>query len=103
MAQFCTQCGSALEDGVQFCTQCGSPVMGSPVAAAPQGSHSAPGYPNPQQLTQPAAVQGWPQAAPIPVHKTSHNWLMIALIILLVLQIVLVALFGWPGFAVPNR
>ena len=58
MANFCTQCGSPVADGVKFCTVCGTPVAEAPRIAYPTGpaaqqaSAQQPVYQQPVQPTQ---------------------------------------------------
>lgn len=96
MAQYCSNCGSVLDDGVRFCTACGTAV--ETLAAVPP--HPPSSYPYQPHPIQPELNQGWTQAPPFPVYEKSNNWLMVVLVILLIVQVVLIALFGWPGFAV---
>ncbi len=70
MANFCTQCGSPVADGVRFCTVCGTPVAAAriahPTAAASAPAQQAPvQQPVYQQPVQQAPVQQPVQQAPV--------------------------------------
>ena len=60
MANFCTQCGSPVADGVRFCTVCGTPVAAATRIAHPTAAASAPAQQAPVQ--QPVYQQPVQQA-----------------------------------------
>ncbi len=116
MNKFCENCGNKLNEGVRFCANCGAPTNAAPAApspAPPQQSAYAPppqqsayAPPSQQSVYAPAPQQGYGAYANAgyapPPKKRISNALCIALAALLFLQIVAIALFGWPGFAVPK-
>lgn len=67
---FCSQCGTALNQGARFCHQCGAPV-GSPAtnpSTQPVASAAPPPVPTPAPAAmQPAAASGPPAPAYTPV------------------------------------
>jgi hypothetical protein len=77
MAGFCTNCGTALNDGLRFCIGCGSPVPGQqPIAAAVPPAGSA------------APLPGSPAPAPAPASAPASSGLKIVFIVLGVLFVV---------------
>ncbi len=119
MNRFCENCGNKLGENVRFCAKCGAPAGGN--AAPPQATRPTPptqggyvpsqarpkpiqsGYaPAPQSYSAPAPAQ--PQYVPPPGvgRRRGIRTACIALAALLVVQIIAVILFGWPGFAVPK-
>ena len=100
MKRYCTNCGTLLDKGARFCARCGTPV---PVQStpAPQAKEASKPAPHPQPRPAQAHVAPARQQTMKPGgEKKSGNGLCIALAVLLLLESVTVALFGWPGFAV---
>ncbi|NLV86184.1 MAG: zinc-ribbon domain-containing protein [Clostridiales bacterium] len=92
MAKFCTNCGKQLNPDSRFCTKCGTPI----------GSESAPQQQSYTGSYTPPTQQGY-VAQNIPPVKSGGSGsgatvLCIVLAAILFLQVVIVALFGWPGF-----
>ncbi len=118
MNKFCENCGNMLGENMRFCANCGAPAGGN--AATPQAGPTPPiqsGYaPQPPQTRATPPIQSGyapaPQSYPAyanagqvpqpPPKKKISGALCIALAALLFVQIVVLALFGWPGFAVPK-
>jgi hypothetical protein len=85
MEKFCSNCGKELNVGARFCAKCGTPVI---VAPSPQPVN-----------TTPSAERGQYPVKTAEKNKGA-NVICIVLAILLAIQTVAVALYGWPGFAV---
>ena len=92
MGKFCTSCGKELRPETHFCARCGAPV----------GSESAPSE---HSYTQPAQQTITPQgqsyiSPPLNAGRQDNgiSVFCIVLAVLLVVQIVVVVLYGWPGF-----
>lgn len=98
MGKYCMNCGAVLDDGTRFCDKCGTPVSARPV---PQRMETpkmvSQQYPHPD-LTRPVSARQ--QMVKTRVKKQTGNSFCIALSVLLVLEVLIIALFGWPGFAV---
>ena len=78
-------------DNAHYCDKCGASVA----ASAPRQDYAAPGG---QIYTAPNIAPGnagW--------YSDKSNAICIVLAVLLLLQTVVVSLFGWPGFAVKSR
>ncbi|MGI5979241.1 MAG: zinc-ribbon domain-containing protein [Oscillospiraceae bacterium] len=106
MGKFCTNCGSELHSGARFCAKCGATVSSATANPMPQQPKPVPqsqpqAQPNPMPQ-QPSAAP-WPSnpmPQPQPNRTFGQRTLCIVLAVLLVVQILAVALYGWPGFAV---
>ncbi len=80
MAQFCTNCGAELREGMAFCTECGAKA-----AAAPEPQAPVWGEPQANTWTQPVQTAPPPPAAPAapvipteePVGTGTFFWLML--------------------------
>ena len=105
MEKYCANCGNELHTGARFCAKCGAAVLDAPA------NHVPATQPKPVPQSRPTAEAQPQKRTPhvaIPKRKSSstqirnggRNTLCIVLSVLLVIQIVAVALFGWPGFAV---
>jgi hypothetical protein len=108
MEKFCTNCGKELHTGARFCAKCGAPVLDGSVSPVPEEQ------PKPMAHTQTTSeVQPKEYTPPLEIPKiksnkapkrnNGRNTLCIMLSVLLVIQIVAVALYGWPGFFVKDR
>ena len=108
MEKFCTNCGKELHTGARFCAKCGAPVLDGSVSPVPEEQ------PKPMAHTQTTSeVQPKEYTPPLEIPKiksnkapkrnNGRNTLCIMLSVLLVIQIVAVALYGWPGFLVKDR
>lgn len=84
MGKYCVNCGNELHIGARFCGKCGAPVA-SAARPAPQPAYT-------RQRSLEAAKK-----------KKGANALCIVLVILLAVQTIVVALYGWPGFAVGGK
>lgn len=71
MANFCTNCGTPLTEGMQFCPKCGAPVCDGAVAApaAPQPEQQT----EPQQPEQPPQPDAQPSQPEQPAYDTSRD------------------------------
>lgn len=97
MRQFCTNCGHTLPPEAQFCDNCGAAVQApAQTTRPPQAGGAAP------QPYYPAHAGGQAGGGRNP-RERARGILCIVLSILLLLQITLVALYGWPGFARKDR
>jgi hypothetical protein len=98
MEKYCTNCDAVLDEGAQFCAKCGTPV---PAQSAPALQMTEIPKPSSQPCpTQTHVAPTQQQTAKPSRKKKTGNDLCIALAVLLMLESVIVALFGWPGFAV---
>ena len=105
MEKYCANCGNKLHTGARFCAKCGAAVLDAPanhVPAAqpkpvPQSRPKAEAQP--QKSTPPVAISKR-KSSSAQIRNGGRNTLCIVLSVLLVIQIVAVALYGWPGFAV---
>ena len=110
MRKYCTKCGSELHTGARFCAKCGAAVLSAPANSVPgaqpeyvpqphTNNEAQPQYrttAQPQYYTPPVTMPGKRNAAK-PKSKSGRNTLCIVLSVLLVIQTVVVALYGWPG------
>jgi len=111
MRKYCKNCGKEIKEGARFCGKCGTPVL---------LSQSQTTQPPQSQTARPLQSQSASSPRLQPVHRISvapklrslavavtrgdgTNVLCIILAILLVVQTVTVALYGWPGFAVSGK
>ncbi|MDK2991056.1 MAG: hypothetical protein PWP48_289 [Clostridiales bacterium] len=105
MGKYCTNCGKELHTGARFCAKCGVAVLdapANPVPAAqpkPVPQTQTKTEVQPQEYTPPVATPKRKSAA-APKRNSGRNTLCIVLSVLLIIQIVAVALYGWPGFVV---
>ncbi len=100
MGKYCTNCGKELHTGARFCAKCGAAVFNAPTNPVP-GAQPKP-VPQPPKYTAPVAMPERKSAA-APKGNGGRNTLCIVLSVLLVIQTVAVALYGWPGFMVGGR
>ncbi len=120
MAKFCVNCGNELHTNARFCGKCGATVIIVPATAKQNG----PAAPSSRTASQPQATPLPPRqaytppqtqtqayySAPMAVNRESmvksskrkkaSNAFCIFLATLLLLQTIVVAMYGWPGFAV---
>ena len=97
MGKYCTNCGKELHTAARFCAKCGAAVLDPPPNPVPVAQTKT--EVQPQKYTPPLATPEGKSAA-TPKRNGGRNALCIVLSVLLVLQIVAVALYGWPGFMV---
>ena len=108
MEKYCTKCGSELHTGARFCTKCGAAVFNEAENSVPaaQPDHVPQPQPNseaqPPKYTPPVATPKRKSTA-APKRNGGSNVLCIVLSVLLVIQTVVVALYGWPGFLTGGR
>ena len=88
---YCKNCGNELHNSARFCAKCGTPVVS---AYAPSPTP----VPPPTYAAPAAGYRAYPAKGAKKKKDTAA--LCIALAILLVVQTAVVALYGWPGFAV---
>jgi len=114
MGKYCINCGKELHSGARFCAKCGASVVAAPTAQKQTSTAARPTRPAPQPqrpapTPQPQSVNTVPTAetrqCPVKAikKKKGANVLCIVLAVLLVVQTVVVALYGWPGLAVGSR
>ena len=89
MAQFCTRCGTHLDEGMRFCPACGA-AAGEPAAPAPQASAPPAPMAQPMVADYPAAP---PPTAP-PKTSTGHPILKAVLAVLGILLLLVVVSVG---------
>ncbi len=122
-ARFCAKCGKSVAVTAPASTSAPEPATApilAPVKPAsapppvakpvPPPAQSAYTAPPPQYASPPQYAPTRPNAAPVyenrepqadmPLRKKSSNALCIVLAVLLMIQIAIVAAFGWPGFLV---
>ncbi|NLO48031.1 MAG: zinc ribbon domain-containing protein [Clostridiales bacterium] len=94
MGKYCVKCGNVLHDGARFCAGCGTSVdVPMPAPRPVQAGFAAP-----------SAAQTWQQYPANTVKgKKGKSVLCILLAVLLAVQTAVVALYGWPGFAVKTK
>ncbi|MGI6704898.1 MAG: hypothetical protein ACOX6S_01085 [Clostridia bacterium] len=95
MGKYCTNCGKELHTGARFYAKCGAAVFNAPANPVP-GAQSKP-VQQPPKYTAPVATPERKSAA-ARKRNGGRNTLCIVLSVLLVIQTVVVALYGWPGF-----
>ena len=98
MSNYCARCGSVIHSNARFCARCGAAVTPEPPLNGPAPSPK----PLPESKLHQRDSAGTRQHH-TPAAKAKSNTLCIVLAVLLVVQTVVVALFGWPGFAVGGR
>ncbi|MGI6527722.1 MAG: zinc-ribbon domain-containing protein [Caldicoprobacterales bacterium] len=110
MGKYCTKCGSELHTSARFCAKCGAAVLNAsanpvpgaqpkPMLQRQTNSKEQPQFrtaAQPQYYTSPVTTPERRNAAK-PTRKRGSNTLCIVLSVLLVIQTVVVALYGWPG------
>ena len=108
MGKYCMNCGNELYTGARFCAKCGAAALNAPpnhvTAAQPKS------VPQTQTKTEAQPQKPIPPVA-MPISKSSatpkrSGWqgaLCIVLSVLLVIQILAVAFYGWPGFMVGGK
>jgi hypothetical protein len=98
MEKYCTKCGNELRTGARFCAKCGAAVSSAPINPVP--GTQAKTQLQPQKHIPPVVS---PKSHAVPKRKGWQDILCIVLSILLVIQMVAVALYGWPGFMVGDK
>jgi hypothetical protein len=91
MGKYCANCGNQMRDGALYCGKCGASAAGTP---PPQQNYA----PSGQKIY--SASNTPPKSAAR--RRGGSHVLCVVLSIVLLLQIVAVALYGWPGFAVKS-
>lgn len=84
MEKYCKGCGNPLNHGASFCGKCGTP------AAEVISANTTPAQLRPRKKNAPA-------------DNSRHNLLYVVLAVVLLLQMVVVAFYGWPGWAVNGK
>ena len=87
---YCKHCGAALKEEARFCGGCGEPVE----ATMPHESMKESTYETSPYAPQEVSAYGQPYGARV---KQKNQGILLALAALLLIQLVVVALFGWPG------
>jgi hypothetical protein len=98
MEKYCTKCGNELRTGARFCAKCGAAVSSAPINPVP--GTQAKTQLQPQKHIPPVVS---PKSHAVPKREGWQDILCIVLSILLVIQMVAVALYGWPGFMVGDK
>lgn len=108
MGKYCRNCGHELGGDVRFCGKCGTSVLAAPAPAPERAAAPSSG---PADLPPVAPVPA--PAAPVTElpgdrlvksgKKRGAVALPLALGLLLLAQLAVVALYGWPGFALQDR
>ena len=98
MGKCCMNCGNELHSGTRFCAKCGKEVLDSPVnnvsVEQPQHNTQVQSQSNVKPIATPRT------SAAVPKRSGGRSMLCIVLSVVLVIQIVAVSLYGWPGFMV---
>lgn len=87
---YCKHCGAALKEEARFCGGCGEPVE----ATMPHASMKESAYEGSPNAPQEVRAHGQPYGTMV---KRKNQGILLALVALLLIQLVVVALFGWPG------
>jgi hypothetical protein len=90
MEKFCVNCGNQLHTNARFCGKCGATVAAPMTPPQPQTQ---------AYYSAPMAVNYDPMSK-TPKRKGAGNALCIFLAVVLLLQTIVVGMYGWPGFAV---
>jgi len=107
VGKYCTNCGKELHTGARFCAKCGTAVLDAPAKTTPIAQPKPVLQPQskteakPQKHIPPVATPKRKSAA-APKRNGGQDMLSIVLSVLLVIQIAVVALCGWPGYMVKN-
>lgn len=117
MANFCTKCGTRVEEGITFCPSCGSRIeiqpqpqsqyqnYSQPQYSAPQQTYSQPQhqYSAPQQPNYSYQQAPAPQVQPEQPKKKSKKGLIIAIVALVAIAAVVGILFATGVFGDGNK